>query len=177
TLEKTLHELIQLVRFHQINREEFMDEVWVYRHLLSDDLIEDIFRCYLGSRAVPLYHAFPVRRGNFKIDSVIINTKIAKLFIRWISEKTLDNKSSKKVPYKFNLLFRSSRDGLSSYTFHKKCNNKGATIVVAKLANSNMLVGGYNPLDWNGSGFKNTTDSFLFSLKDLNNLPSAKLKR
>ncbi|CAG8539459.1 36233_t:CDS:2 [Gigaspora margarita] len=42
TLEKTLRELIQLVRFHQINGEEFMFEIWPYRHLLSDNLIEDI---------------------------------------------------------------------------------------------------------------------------------------
>ncbi|CAG8790752.1 23917_t:CDS:1, partial [Gigaspora rosea] len=46
------------------------------------------------------------------------------------------------------------------------------------MPNSNMLVGGYNPLDWNGNvGWKNTTDSFIFSLRDLNNLQSAKLGR
>ncbi|RIB23408.1 hypothetical protein C2G38_2171349 [Gigaspora rosea] len=43
TLEKTLHELIQFVRFHQINGEEFMLEVWPFSHLLPDNLIEDIF--------------------------------------------------------------------------------------------------------------------------------------
>ncbi|KAF0508118.1 kelch-like protein 17 [Gigaspora margarita] len=67
TLEKTLHELIQFVRFHQINGEEFMLEVWPFRHLFPDKLIEDIFRCYLVSNAVPLYHAFPIREGNISI--------------------------------------------------------------------------------------------------------------
>ncbi|CAG8823002.1 19279_t:CDS:2, partial [Racocetra persica] len=58
TLEKTLQGLIQLVRFHQINREEFMLEVWPFKNLLPDDLIEDILRCYLVSGAVPHYQPF-----------------------------------------------------------------------------------------------------------------------
>ncbi|CAG8600439.1 36268_t:CDS:2, partial [Gigaspora margarita] len=44
---KTLYELIQLVRFHQINGAEFMLEVWPYRYLLSESLVEDLFLCYL----------------------------------------------------------------------------------------------------------------------------------
>ncbi|CAG8830475.1 6398_t:CDS:2, partial [Gigaspora rosea] len=43
----TLHELIQIVRFHQMNREEFMSEVWPLRYLLPDNLIEDILSCNL----------------------------------------------------------------------------------------------------------------------------------
>ncbi|RIB23405.1 hypothetical protein C2G38_857337 [Gigaspora rosea] len=174
TLEKTLHELIQFVRFHQINGEEFMLEVWPFRHLLPDDLIEDIFRCYLVSNAVPHYHAFTTRWCNFKVDSVLIKKKIVLLLTGWIDKIS----EFEEFRYKFNLLFRSSRDGLSSQTFHQKCDNKGATIVIAKISNSNMLVGGYNPLDWNGNGvWKNTTDSFIFSLSDPNNLQSAKLGR
>ncbi|CAG8771867.1 30227_t:CDS:2 [Gigaspora margarita] len=44
-----------------------MLEIWPFRHLLPDYLIEDIFRCYLVSNAVPLYHAFPIREGNISI--------------------------------------------------------------------------------------------------------------
>ncbi|RIB19596.1 hypothetical protein C2G38_2035923 [Gigaspora rosea] len=182
-LEKTLHELIQLVRFHQMKREEFMVEVWPFRHLLPDKLIEDILRYYLISGSVPHSNAFPIRLGNInikidiKIDSVIINKKIALLLTKWIDEKTIDNKYSKKISFNFNLLFRSSIDGFSSQIFHQKCDNKKATIFIAKISNSNMLIGGYNPLYWNGNGYKSTTDSFIFSLSDFNNPQSAKLGR
>ncbi|CAG8474934.1 11871_t:CDS:2, partial [Scutellospora calospora] len=57
-LEKTLHELIKHIRFHQMDREKFMLEVWPLRHLLPDNLIEDILRSYLVSDAVPLYNKF-----------------------------------------------------------------------------------------------------------------------
>ncbi|KAF0450239.1 btb/poz domain-containing protein 19-like [Gigaspora margarita] len=179
TLENKLHELIQLVRFHQINGEEFMLKVWPYKQLLPDNLVDDILRCYLVSNTVPHFHPFPIREGNIdiKIDSIIINNRIARSFTSWINKKTMDNESSKKIKYNFILLFRSSRDGLTSQKFHQKCDNKGATIFIAKISNSSTpLIGGYNPLDWNGNGqYKITTDSFLFSLSDLNNPQTAKL--
>ncbi|CAG8504640.1 9817_t:CDS:2, partial [Racocetra fulgida] len=186
TLEKTLQGLIQLVRFHQINREEFMLEVWPFKNLLPDDLIEDILRCYLVSGAVPHYQPFKVRLGNSEVDSVLINKRIALLFTTWIDKKISDDKTSKKIRYNFNLLFRSSRDGLSSFTFHQKCDNKGATIVVGNILNTKILVGGYNPLDWNNSNnssnsfgwhYKNAPDSFLFVINDPNNLKNSTLGR
>ncbi|CAG8562305.1 155_t:CDS:2, partial [Gigaspora rosea] len=83
-----------------------------------------------------------------------------------------------KPPYKFVLLFRGSRDGFQNNLFHEKCDQKGATIVVAKIQNSNQLVGGYTPVDWDTSGQnKSSTDSFIFSLSDLTNLSNANLGR
>ncbi|CAG8705942.1 19326_t:CDS:2 [Gigaspora margarita] len=167
----------------EMKREEFMIEVWPFRHLLPDNLIEDILRYYLISGSVPHSNAFPIRLGNInikfdiKIDSVIINKRIALLLTKWIDEKTIVNKHSKKVIYNFNLLFRSSIDGFSSQIFHQKCDNKKSTIVIAKISNSNMLIGGYNPLYWSGNGYKSTTNSFIFSFNDFNDPQSAKLGR
>ncbi|CAG8545698.1 5613_t:CDS:2 [Scutellospora calospora] len=180
TLEQTLHGLIQLVRFHQMDREEFMHEVWPFRNLLPDYLIEDILRCYLVSGVVPLYHKFQIRWGNIKIDSgILINKEIVQLFEVWIGNQGVNYYDLNKIQYDYKLLFRSSVDGgFSSQAFHQKCDNKGATIFVGKILNSNQLVGGYNPIDWNGNGiYKNTTESFLFSLNDLYNSTSSTLGR
>ena len=35
-------------------------------------------------------------------------------------------------------------DGNTSAAFHEKCDNKGATIVIAKITNSEQIIGGYN---------------------------------
>ncbi|KAF0537734.1 btb/poz domain-containing protein 19-like [Gigaspora margarita] len=186
-LKKTLCELIQLIRFHQINGKEFVLEVWPFRHLLPDNLIEDILRCYLISGSIPHSNAFPVRLGNIniKIDSIMINKKIALLFMKWIDGKNINDKNSLEIRYKFNLLFRNSNGFLarifqhkSHKTFHLKCDNKGATIFIARISGSKMLIGGYNPLDWNGNNvWKQTKDSFIFFLSDPNNPQSAKLGR
>ncbi|RIB20346.1 hypothetical protein C2G38_2081002 [Gigaspora rosea] len=172
-LNKTLNELIQFIRFYQMDHKEFMPEVWKHKHLLSEHLIEDILTCFLDSDFKPLYNPFLIRWGNFKIDSVLINKDIALLLMKWIDKETINNKASKGFRYNFNLLFRSSLDGLSSKTFHQKCDNKGATIVVAKDQNSSYLFGGYNPLDWNGKNvWKKTIDSFIFAL-DYDDLKNA----
>ncbi|CAG8808935.1 38683_t:CDS:2, partial [Gigaspora margarita] len=176
-LNKTLPGLIELIRFYQMDHKEFMPEVWKYRHLLSERLIEDILTCFLDSDTKPSYNPFLIRWSNFKVDSVLINKDIALLLTKWIDKKAIDDKTSKGFHYKFNLLFRSSLDGLSSQAFHQRCDNKGATITIAKTQNSVRLIGGYNPLDWNDKNvWKGTTKSFIFAFES-NDLKNATVSR
>ena len=82
----------------------------------------------------------------------------------------------KDIPYDFKLLYHSSRDGFNNASFHRNCDNKGATIWVAKIQGSAQLIGGYNPLDWNGGPtWKSTADSFIFNFTDGKNISTAKL--
>ena len=123
-------------------------------------------------------HDAPSRKLNlkFKLDSTLINSKHIPLFASWIDKKDSLHYNRKNIPYDFKLLHCSSRDGFNTKTFHKNCDNKGATIWVAKVQGSTQLIGGYNPLDWNGSGvWKSTTRSFVFNFTDGKNLSTAKL--
>ncbi|CAI2182561.1 1223_t:CDS:2 [Funneliformis geosporum] len=64
--------------------------------------------------------------------------------------------------------------------FHNKCDDKGATIFVAKINGTNYIVGGYNPLDWNSPGkgvYKTTSDSFIFFFDDYRDVKAGKLGR
>src|SRR5947207_4668480 len=67
--------------------------------------------------------------------------------------------------YFFVLIIRlPSKSTLFPYTTLFR--SKGATIWVAKIQDSTQLIGGYNPLDWNGDGiWKSTPDSFLLDRK------------
>ncbi|GBC21853.2 hypothetical protein GLOIN_2v558411 [Rhizophagus irregularis DAOM 181602=DAOM 197198] len=108
----------------------------------------------------------------FNLDSTLIETKHIPLFASWLDKKNYSRHN--KIPYELNLLYRSSRDGFNAASFHKNCDNKGATIWIAKIKGSSQLIGGYNPLDWNGNGAKNTADSFLFNFTDGKNTSTAK---
>ncbi|CAG8562925.1 13113_t:CDS:2, partial [Dentiscutata heterogama] len=58
--------------------------------------------------------------------------------------------------------------------YHKK----GATIVVARNQNSKQLIGGYTPIDWDmNSKNKHSTNSFIYSLSDPNNILDTRLGR
>src|SRR5205085_2234637 len=87
-----------------------------------------------------------------RLKSILIKPEHIPLFSSWIDKKDSFHYSINNSPYKFNLLYRASRNGNTAKMFHKKCDNKGATVVVAKVTNSEQIVGGYNPLDWNGNG-------------------------
>src|SRR5436305_14051312 len=80
-----------------------------------------------------------------------------------------------KRTYKFNLILRGSRDGFDSTTFHTRCNNKRATIVIAKVKGTDKVVGGYNPLDWAGNCYKNTRYSFIYSFENYKDINTGKI--
>jgi hypothetical protein len=81
-----------------------------------------------------------------------------------------------KNPYDFELIYRSSQDGFTAGSFHRNCDNKGATIWIAKIQGSSQLIGGYNnPLAWNGNYWRRTTESFLFNIADRKDISTSKL--
>lgn len=63
----------------------------------------------------------------------------------------------------FVLLYRASRDGWSTATFHTCCDKRGPTVVVVKSNDS--LFGGFTEQSWDSSGsYKYCNESFIFSL-------------
>jgi len=63
-----------------------------------------------------------------------------------------------------DLLYRGTRDGKESKTFHKKCDGKGPTISIIHSEDGSKF-GGYTDLDWEGNDVfkKGNGNSFLFS--------------
>jgi len=68
------------------------------------------------------------------------------------------------------LLFNTTRDGFDPENFHHLCDNKGATLTIAKLCNSHQIIGGYNPVNWKSADefWLETFDSFIFSFFENN---------
>ncbi|EXX57690.1 hypothetical protein RirG_204860 [Rhizophagus irregularis DAOM 197198w] len=173
-MERTIHRFIPLVRFYDMPPGDFLDKIYPLKHLLPIDLVNSLLT----------FHIMPDRRSNIdlhpsrkpKFDSVIIQPKHLSIFASWIDKKGNFHYNVMNTPYKFNLLYRANRDGNTPEGFHAKCDNKGATIIVVKIQNSEHMVGGYNPLFWDSSNSnKSTKDSFIFSFTDRNNLQTAKV--
>jgi hypothetical protein len=173
-MERTLHRFIPLIRFYHISSEDFLLKVYPFKVLLPKDLINNIFA----------FHMVPNEKLSINIespripkyDSIIINSKHFAIFSSWIEKKDGSYYNERNIPFKFNLLYRASRDGKMPTIFHAKCDNKGATMVIVKIPNAEHILGGYNPLQWNSSiAWKSTNDSFLYSFTDRNNLDSAKV--
>ena len=97
----------------------------------------------------------------FLVSSIINNdVNKQKLIFKWIEEKINKN------DMKFELIFQMSKNGTNCEEFHKKCDNKGPTIVLIQTTNNNIF-GGFTPLSWKNSGdkiFDKSNQTFIFSL-------------
>ncbi|CAI2185779.1 8387_t:CDS:2 [Funneliformis geosporum] len=100
-------------------------------------------------------------------DSVLINKNQIKLISRWIvGSHNLGIHGGINNINRFILLTRGNRDGMSGDGFHSRCDNKGPTIVLAKVDKTNVIVGGYNPNSWSSSNkWIATNQCFIFSFK------------
>ncbi|GBC03011.1 hypothetical protein RclHR1_04930008 [Rhizophagus clarus] len=175
TMERTVHELVPLIRFYHISPDDFLEKVYPLKKLLPKDLIDGLITFHVASNKKSIGDIRPSRYTKFVYDSNLIEHQHFAIFASWIDKKSL-HYNVKNIPYKFNLLYRRSRDGNTPQAFHNKCDNKGATIVVVKIANSKQIVGGYNPLQWNSNNQnKSTIDSFIFLFKDKNDLKTARV--
>lgn len=68
----------------------------------------------------------------------------------------------------WRLLYRSSRDGWSAKAFHRLCDDKGATITIARVRGGGPLVGGYTQVSWTsraGDYFLRDDTAFLFNTR------------
>ena len=74
------------------------------------------------------------------------------------------------------ILYQTDIDGFNATTFHQKCNNKGPTVTVVRLADQTVC-GGYTTKVWGTSegSYTNDVGTFLFRLK-FRNQPAAAYK-
>ncbi|CAB4377963.1 unnamed protein product [Rhizophagus irregularis] len=175
-MERTIHRFIPLIRFYQLTSEDFLLKVYPYKFLLPDDLIDNVLTFHMAPSKKLNINIESPRKPKHVYDSVIVKSQHFAIFSSWIEKKNDSYYTKSNIPYEFNLLYRANRDGNTPATFHAKCNNKGATIVILKIQNSEQILGGYNPLPWDQSNsYKNTTDSYMFSFTNRNDLKTAKV--
>ncbi|CAB4407628.1 unnamed protein product [Rhizophagus irregularis] len=86
---------------------------------------------------------------------------------KWIKRLEITDELTTSIEFK--LLFRGSRDGFYPVKFHEICDSQSHTVTIAKVAGSNEILGGYNPIAWKSDNIYGTTvDSFIFSFNNTN---------
>ena len=101
------------------------------------------------------------------IDSIILKNNERKnefinKIIEWSGYKSME------------LIYRGTRDGMTSNDFHNKCDNKGKTICLF-LNEKDNIFGGYSSIPWQNSGRdKTANDCFLFTLTNIYNTEPTK---
>ncbi|CAG8715189.1 14516_t:CDS:2, partial [Ambispora leptoticha] len=141
-LKKNLKEFLPYIRFDLISRNDFHKRILPFRKIISRKITDQALSYYLEDTA-----QYPPKTT--LDDSVIINHIHAATISKWImgknieSTKPLKNESQFKSRftkrYEFELLYRAGRDGFSGNAYHKHCDDRGKNLVVAKIANSQII--------------------------------------
>ena len=101
------------------------------------------------------------------LDTVLLDPKQQWQLAHWIREADPPKGQS------FELLFRSTRDGFCKQAFHKLCDEKGPTVVVARKSDGDLF-GGYTEMSWNTKkGWKQCRRAFLFTYASSTSGPQA----
>ncbi|GBC09559.1 hypothetical protein RclHR1_08990003 [Rhizophagus clarus] len=174
-MSMTLHEFVPLIRFYHISSDDFLDKIYPLKELLPITLAEELVKFNIVPDRIP--NIDDIQPPRLIYNSTLIVCQHFTIFACWIDKKSNSHYDNiKDIPYNFNLLYRASRDGDTVAEFYNKCNDKGATIIVAKIANSNKIFGGYNPLQWDSSNsWKFTRESFIYFIADRKDVKTAKV--
>jgi len=100
------------------------------------------------------FNTKPREGGSISKESKLLDRKYKKELLRLFENK--------KVILK--LLYRASRDGFDTGTFHSKCDGKGPTFTVIK--SGSYLSGGYNHESWHQSGSYASSGCWLYTLEN-----------
>src|SRR5581483_8952617 len=112
----------------------FFYKVYKYKDVLPQELIHNLLEFHIVPNMKPKTNVAPSRKSNskFELDSTLIQSKHIPIFASWIDRKESSHYNNKNIPYDFKLVYNSNRDGFDVASFHRNCDNKGATIFVAK---------------------------------------------
>ncbi|GBC04591.1 hypothetical protein RclHR1_05760009 [Rhizophagus clarus] len=165
-LKKTLSQFIPLIRFTEFSPAEYFDKIRPYKDIIPTNIYDEIEEYYFKDvqpKTINLTSRIKI------IESNLIKSNQANIISSWIERKDVGDLTTK---YKFDLLYRSSQDGLNINTFRTKCNSQGRCIVLVKHQQSTKIYGGYNPLGfYNYSGqWCTTAESFIFSFENSQNM-------
>ncbi|EXX79514.1 uncharacterized protein OCT59_021282 [Rhizophagus irregularis] len=151
TLKNTLQHCIPFINFYNFTSKEFTDKVLPFKRILPKELYKDLLETFLNlsdpsskpnNESKPhMFRETPKLRA---IDSKIITYQHAELILKWVNRLEITDKLT--TNFKFKLLFRGSRDGLTRDKFHEICDGESHTVTIVKVNGSNEILGGYNPI-------------------------------
>ncbi|PKY54895.1 hypothetical protein RhiirA4_448194, partial [Rhizophagus irregularis] len=151
-----INPFITFINFEKISLTNFCNNIKPFKDIFDKEFYVQMLEYYSFNEE---------SHSKFKLD---IDSKIITPFHAFLIGNFIKlSNGIQNCTFEFQLLVRGSRDGFNVKNFHKNCDEKGPTITIANVKNSNEIVGGYNPLDWNpnfANDFVSTDEYFIFSL-------------
>ncbi|CAG8507158.1 139_t:CDS:2 [Acaulospora colombiana] len=157
-------DLLSHVRYSNISGVEYHEKLRKCKRLLPADLWKGMKEFYITEKRPDVLKKMPLRTSFDINSSNLISWRNFAKITYWINRTRNDREPA---AYVYKLLLRQSRDGKGPKVFNGLAANKGPTVVIIKVANSEKILGGYNPVNWETTfSVENTKESFIFSFEN-----------
>ncbi|RHZ72451.1 hypothetical protein Glove_242g115 [Diversispora epigaea] len=178
TLKTTLQQCLPYIRYFHLSSADIWNKVESYKKILDKQLWKDLMQHFMSPDQPIKSIILPARtvlvpelpaRSKEPFSTIISDEHVAEIS-SWIDRKNTTYPST-NYPYEFQLILRGSKDGFAPETFWDICHGHASTVIIIKIKGTDEIIGGYNPLMWDnnaGDVYKETNDSFIFSLKNGN---------
>ncbi|RHZ70589.1 hypothetical protein Glove_269g34 [Diversispora epigaea] len=180
-LKNTLQNFLSHIRYFQIPGKDIIRKIKPYMEIFNKQLLDDLLQHLIIPNEPVKSTILPARmtlilelpsRTQEKFSNIITNEHTAEIS-SWIDRKDTTTYPLNKIPYEFQLILKGSRDGFDPKIFWNMCHGHSNTVTILKVANTDEILGGFNPLEWdktrkNFFSWVKTIDSFIFSLKNGN---------
>jgi hypothetical protein len=196
---------------------DYFDKVRPYKPIIPNHVYDEVEEFYFKGTLPKTTTLPPRTGTIQQIISKIIKPELSSIIINWINKKNANASSfprmekadinrpkltniiinwignamfvrTEKDPlYRFKLIYRGSRDGISSDSFKNKCKGRVASLILIKIRQSNKIFGGYSSIGFNSiggssshfDGFQsyNSPDNFIFSFENSEDIQNMKISR
>ncbi|CAJ0751938.1 18331_t:CDS:2 [Entrophospora sp. SA101] len=190
-LKIKIGKFLALIKFSLISRNDYYDYVLPFKEILPADTTNNAaLQYYLYCSNENGQPKPDVLRPNVILeDSKIINHTHVAMIARWIDTgKELFNYTNNHnnleelhlpspVMAATTTADTGSKDGFNIKSYNEKCSDRGPTIIITKISNKRILIGGYYPININStttntcpiSVFTGSLEAFIFSFGDNDN--------
>ncbi|KAG9294602.1 hypothetical protein G9A89_008081 [Geosiphon pyriformis] len=166
-LRETVQPLLRYIRFIDIPSSHVINNQSIFEKLLPSELWLELKEYYSTNILKFTPTLLPPRS---RLSSQIIRKYHSDLIANWIEGPDYTETGNIGSPYIFRLIFRASLEDFSLKNLQKEYLNV-PIIIVAKVAGTEEIIGGYTPTLTSDrkNKFITTRDSFIFSFASENN--------
>lgn len=162
--KEDVNDLMKFIRFSLISSQDLI-KIVKPTQLCPQDIYVKSLEYLCNPNSEKYLTPIDISRGLSFKNSTLLNVDQMRLLSSWIGHSK-----------KFKLIYKATRDGFSSNSFHLKCDKKGETISIIQVGKQ-YLFGGYNPKNWssNSNDHKSHPNTFIFSLLNTSNTGPTKM--
>jgi len=158
-----LEEILQYIKFDELSLDDLCTFIQPKKVLTEQELLAYFEMASSGKRKKP---PIPLLTKRTSTSNLFRDTAL----LEPLHQALLNKYTKRPHGTRWKLVYRGSRDGMTSSTFLHRCSSIQPTLLVIQSHQGNVF-GGFTTKRWAGTGYKMDEDAKIFSLVNSRKIP------